>query len=268
MYKVCDGSKMFISNGRLRFGFESMPTPRLDAFDKCTHTNIQARVDAARAEKIAPTQRQNLAVVGFWGFGTTDKRNALIECARYAFRTPRVFCSNVHSERFEGIACVQSTQILLFEQFCDEVGMSTGVVTIGNTRHGQCLVCTDNMPCFLASLSRVEAGDNKTGKHPVYWGAKFREFVVQSRREESVLKTTGVSFDPNNMIMLFMSHRALEFSLTTQRAQFEAVRRSARSRETSSAVVSRENNRILFELQQAYSTGEINADVFQRIAFG
>lgn len=245
-----------------------MSKPRLEALNASTQLKVQALIHSVRTTKTNRTRRQNLEILGFWGFGTTDQRNAFVECLCYAFRTSRIFCSSVNEQRFEGIACFKTTQIPLVEQLCNEVGMSVGVATVGDIRHGHCLACTDNMPCFFASLSRIEAGGNKTGKHPVRWGANFKDFVIQSRQKEAVLKTTGVSFDPNNMMMLYMSHHALQFSVTSQRAQFEAMRRSLRSREASSAFVSRENNRILFELQQAYSTGVINVHVFRRIAFG
>ena len=63
-----------------------MLKPWLEAFDESTHLKLLTLADAARAQKTTWTERQNLVVVGFWGVGTTKKRDTLtIIETRYQF---------------------------------------------------------------------------------------------------------------------------------------------------------------------------------------
>lgn len=240
-----------------------------ELFDASTRLRVETVSEAARTQKADRASRKRLIVFGFWAFGSTDKRDALVDFACYAFRTSRFYCSNVAEQRFEGVACVNSAQLPLVEEMLDAVGMSAGMTTLGTTRYGGCAKCVNDMsPGFLTLLSRIEEGGDPVGRHPVYWGATLKDFIVTSRQKQAVVKTTGLTFDPNNMIMLFMSHRASQFSIIRLRTQLDNLRRVNSSNEATWTVISRENNRMLFEVQQAYSTGQVSAEVFERIAFG
>lgn len=244
----------------------------LTAFDEAPRARLETLINAARVHKTERILRHKLVVAGFWGFGPTPKRDALLRCMRYAFRTSRVFCANVDKERFEGLMCVYEAQLPLLETILDEAGMSAGGVQVGSFTRGVCMRCVKQIEStFWISLSRIEAGGDKTGRHPVRWGPDFKNYVISARQEEAVVKTTGLAYEPNNMIMLFMSARASHFCVEKQRARIQQLQRLYNSLYTQHStweVVARENNRILFEVQQAYTSGHINTSTFARIAFG
>lgn len=251
-------------------------SPCFHAFDEYSETEayaIHEMVEAVRSKRLTRKEKKQKVVLSFWGFGCKERCTALVESLCRAFRIRTIFCSDVAVERFEGVLCLYRGHVECMEQIAAIMKMSMGLLEVGAITDGTCLRC--NPECmhlgFAACLLRIEKGQNKRGEHPTEWGCAFRDFIVNAKMQENVLKITGLSFDANNMIMLFFSHSAAEQHARHSRERLQELRREnglilhARQH---ALMLERENSRMLFAVQCAYRRGAITAEALHSIICG
>lgn len=231
---------------------------------------VAAALAAARGAKASRREKRHCVVLGFWGFAPSEVASAFVASVCEAFRTQRVFCSDVAPGRFEGLVAVLRVQVPALEELCESAKMSAGLLEMGEVAGHACLRCHEHSihAGFGASLARVEGGSSKRGTHPAAWGPPFDRYVVDLQLRESVLKVTGMPLEANNMIMLHMAQRSAEQSVASLQHRVETLRRERMLVAARADMLHTEHARILFEVQQAYRTGCISAPLMHRILFG
>jgi hypothetical protein len=230
---------------------------------------VAAALTAARNTKASRREKQHSVVMSFWGFASSDAVSALVASMREAFHTQRVFCSDVTPGRFEGVVAVLRVHVSALEELCEAAKMSIGLLEMGEVARHTCLRChRDKMHAgFGACITRIAGGSNKRGTHPVAWGPPYERFVVDLQLHDNVFKVTGLAFDANNMIMLYMAQRSIQHSTDSLRNRIRTLQREQQYTNTRVEVLQVEHNRMLFEIQQAFRSGLISGTCMHRILF-